>query len=76
MVFALLSLELMGKCLSKDKETFLFHSIVKMLGDVMIDFCTFVIKCTAEIQAFPFVKSIYVQLPCEISYPFMMNIVR
>lgn len=42
----------------------------------MIDFCTFVIKCTAEIQAFPFVKSIYVQLPCEISYPFMMNIVR
>lgn len=65
----------MGKYLSKDKETFLFHNIVKMLGDIRIDFCTFVIRCAAETQTFPFLKSIYVQLPCEISCSLIMNIV-
>lgn len=66
----------MRKYLSKDKETFLFHNIVKMLGDIVINLCIFVIRCTAETQTFPFLKSIYVQLPCEISYSFIMNSVR
>lgn len=72
-IFALLSLELMGTYLSKDKETFLFHNIVKMLGDVMIDIC---VAETAETQTFPFLKSIYVILPFEISYSFIMKSVR
>lgn len=42
----------------------------------MIDICTCVIRCTAETQTFPFLKSIYVQLPFEISYSFKMNSVR
>lgn len=66
----------MGKYLLKEKETFLFHSIVKILRDAMIDFCTFVIKRAAETQTFLFLKSIIVRLLCKISYPVIMNSVR